>query len=142
MLERLVYCSKARGPTTSLLFISQIVGVSQRNNARDDLTGALAISDGWFLQVIEGLPHRVNNLLARLQADTRHEEIEILQRLPIRTRLFDDWTMAAARITPDLGPRLVALVNGCRISPDAAVEGLREIVALGREIEDLALQGE
>ena len=53
-LERLVYCSRARIDTASLQVIAEILGVSQRNNARDGLTGALAINEGWFLQVLEG----------------------------------------------------------------------------------------
>ena len=53
-LERIVYCSRARIDTTSLQAIAEILGVSQRNNAREGLTGALAVNDGWFLQVVEG----------------------------------------------------------------------------------------
>jgi hypothetical protein len=130
ILERVVYCSTASGPTESLLFISQILGVSERNNARDELTGALAVSDGWFLQVIEGLPHRVDHLLARLEADRRHKNIEILQRRPIAARLFTNWSMVSVRVTPDLGPALLRLIDECRVSPDAAIAGLLEILAL------------
>jgi len=134
-LERLVYCSRAVGPTNSLLFISQILGVSQRNNTKDELTGALAVSDGWFLQVIEGLPHRIDNLLARLEVDRRHTDIEIIQRRPIAARLFADWSMVSIRVTPDLGSTLVKLVDECRVAPDGAIAGLLEIIAIEQERE-------
>ena len=130
-LERVVYCSKAVGPTESLLFVAQILGVSQRNNARDELTGALAVCDGWFLQVIEGLPHRIDNLMDRLAGDTRHKALEILQRRPVAARLFAEWTMVSSRITPSLGPDICGLIDDCRVSPDAAVAGLLEILASG-----------
>ncbi len=41
-LERIIYCSQARVPTSSLLVIADIPAVSQRNNVGDGLSGALA----------------------------------------------------------------------------------------------------
>jgi hypothetical protein len=131
-LERLVYCSRARVDTASLQAISEVLGVSQRNNARDGLTGALAINDGWFLQVIEGPPHAIDGLLRRLTADPRHTDIEILSRRSVKGRLFPDWSMVAARITPDIGPQLQRLIDECRASPEAAVDALLRIV-VGRK---------
>lgn len=127
-LERVVYCSQATVPTDSLLVIAEILAVSQRNNDRDHLTGALAINDGWFLQVIEGPKDALDRLLKRLDADPRHKAVEILQRQPITDRLFDAWSMASARITPGLRADLVALVNECRTSPQAAILGLLQLV--------------
>ena len=128
-LERLVYCSRACIDTTSLQAISEILGVSHRNNAREGLTGALAINDGWFLQVIEGPAPAIDALLRRLADDPRHAEIEVLSRRPVSGRLFPDWSMVAARITPDIGPQLQRLIDECRTSPEAAVDALLRIVA-------------
>ena len=127
-LERLVYCSKARIDTGSLQAISEILGVSQRNNIRDGLTGALAVNDGWFLQVVEGPGPALDSLLRRLSGDERHGELELLSRRPVSGRLFRDWTMVAARITPDIGPQLQRLIDQCRVSPEAAVDALLRIV--------------
>ena len=127
-LERLIYCSKATVPTNSLALLTDILAVSQRNNERDHLTGALAISDGWFLQVIEGSPQNLDRLLARLEADSRHARLEVLQRRKVRVRLFEKWSMASARITPALGQDLVHLIDECRVNPDAALLGLFDIV--------------
>ncbi|MCS6624954.1 BLUF domain-containing protein [Roseibacterium beibuensis] len=128
-LERLVYCSRARIDTASLQAISELLGVSQRNNVRDGLTGALAVNDGWFLQVIEGPTSALDRLLRRLAEDARHTEIEILSRRPVSGRLFPDWSMVAARITPDIGPHLKRLIDECRVAPEAAVDALLRIVA-------------
>ena len=128
-LERLVYCSRAGVDTGSLQVIAELLGVSQRNNARDGLTGALAVNDGWFLQVIEGPPHAIDALLKRLGDDPRHTELEVLSRRAVSGRLFPDWAMVAARITPAVGPQLQRLINECRVSPEAAVDALLRIVA-------------
>lgn len=128
-LERVVYCSKSNVPTDNLLVISEILAVSDRNNRRDDLTGALAINDGWFFQVIEGPTPALDNLLRRLQSDKRHRDFVVLQRREIKTRLFGDWSMTSERITPAIGADLAALINECRSNPDDAVAGLLRIVS-------------
>lgn len=127
-LERLVYCSRACIDTASLQAISELLGVSQRNNVRDGLTGALAVNDGWFLQVIEGPGTALDRLLRRLAEDSRHADVEVLSRRPVSARLFPDWSMVAARITPDVGPQLKRLIDDCRVTPEAAVDALLRIV--------------
>lgn len=127
-LERLVYCSRALVNTDSLQGISEILGVSQRNNTRDGLTGALAVNDGWFLQVVEGQASALDRLLRRLEADPRHTELVVLSRRSISGRLFSDWSMVAARITPEIGPGLTRLINECRAMPEGAVDALYRIV--------------
>lgn len=127
-LERLVYCSRACVDTASLQSISEILGVSQRNNVRDGLTGALAVNDGWFLQVIEGPSAALDALLRRLADDPRHTDVDVLSRRSVSGRLFPDWSMVAARITPDIGPQLQRLIDDCRVTPEAAVDALLRIV--------------
>ena len=134
VLERLVYCSRARIDTASLQAISEILGVSQRNNARDGLTGALAINDGWFLQVLEGSTPAIDSLLRRLAGDPRHADVEVLSRRPVSGRLFADWSMIATRITPEIRPELRHLIDECRVAPEAAVDALLRIVA-GRKAD-------
>lgn len=128
-LQIMVYCSRATVPTSSLLVISDILAVSQRNNARDNLTGALAICDDLFLQVIEGPSSAIDGLLRRLNVDSRHRNIEILIREPAQIRLFCTWSMASSRITPELGPELVRLIQECQDEPKMAVAALRKIIS-------------
>ena len=133
-LERLVYCSRARIDTASLQAIAEILGVSQRNNACDGLTGALAINEGWFLQVLEGPGAAIDSLLRRLAEDPRHTDVEVLSRRPVSGRLFREWSMIAARITPEVSPQLRGLIDECRLAPEAAVDALLRIVA-GRRVD-------
>ena len=77
-LERLVYESTATGTTGSIINLAVILAESQRNNDRDELTGALAAHDDRYIQVIEGPASALDNLLRRLEGDPRHRNIVIL----------------------------------------------------------------
>ena len=130
ILEQLLYASTATGRTDSLLNMATILGESQRNNARDGLTGVLAAHDDRFIQVIEGSPGALDGLLRRLAPDPRHRDIVILERRPIAARRFDGWTMASSRIGPEAGPVLDRLMA----TPEASAA---EIVALLHEAIDV-----
>ena len=127
-LERVLYGSTATGRTDSLMNVAAILGESQRNNDRDGLTGALAAHDGRYLQVIEGPADVLDGLLRRLDQDPRHTDIRVLERAPIESRSFADWSMAATRITPALEATLNDLVDNPAADPGRAVSMLREAV--------------
>lgn len=110
VLERLIYVSRATRSQDSLLALAEILAVSRRNNARDGLTGGLAAHDGRYVQVVEGARAPLDGLMARLAADLRHEGLTILDRRIVEGRAFGQWSMASARITPDLADALDALM--------------------------------
>ena len=126
-LERIVYISRARGDADSLLMQVDILATSQRNNARDDLTGALMIHDGRFLQGLEGAAQDLDRLMTRLAADRRHEAVTIMQRTPIAERSFAGWAMASVRVTPALEETLRATVDGAG-APQQTVERMQDAV--------------
>ncbi len=128
-LERLLYASIATGRTDSLLNMATILAESDRNNARDGLTGALAAHDGQYLQVVEGQPEVLDSLLRRLESDPRHKDIRLIDRIPIAHRRFEGWTMASSRIGPEMAPALDRLLA----NPETFVT---EIVALLRDALD------
>lgn len=117
-LQRLIYRSTATGSTGSLLNMATILAESQRNNDRDGLTGALAAHDGMFLQVLEGAPSTLDQLLQRLERDPRHKDIVVIDRSTIEARLFGRWAMASARFSPALTPSLDALMADPTGSPE------------------------
>lgn len=131
ILEQIVYGSLATGRTDSLLNAATILAESQRNNDRDGLTGALAAHEGRYVQVLEGAPAALDNLLRRLTTDPRHRDIEIFGRTPIAARRFAGWSMANARITPDLAPALSAVMAGTPPSAEQLVALLTEAAAPG-----------
>lgn len=127
-LERLIYASRATRPTDSLLNLSEILAVSHRNNQRDGLTGALAVHQGRFIQVIEGGRDALDGLLNRLRSDERHSDIEVLDRRPVTARTFTDWTMGSARITPELDQALSTLMADSGVSPERTVALMKAAV--------------
>ena len=129
-LQRLVYRSTATGSTTSLLNLVAILGESQHNNARDELTGALASHGGRYLQVIEGAPATLDGLLRRLERDPRHKDIKLLERDTITTREFGPWAMANAVVTPEAAPVLEDLMASDVPSAALIVEALKAAVTL------------
>lgn len=91
MLHRVIYASEAVGATgLSTLSVAQILGASQHNNRRDDLTGCLMIHQGHILQALEGKRADLDRLMRRLLADPRHTGLKILVDEPIRERRLTD----------------------------------------------------
>ena len=127
-IDRLVYRSTSTRPTQALVSLAELLGESQRNNARAGLTGALAAHNGKFLQVLEGDPGQLDILQRRLANDPRHRDIVVLDRRPTDTRLFDDWSMASATITPALAPELDALMAEAQPSASRLIGLMLEAV--------------
>lgn len=109
-LERLIYQSVETGCTGSLLNMATILGVSQRNNDRAGLTGALGSHAGRFVQVLEGDTEALDRLMRRLVDDPRHRSIVIIDRKPVEARIFGAWSMASARFDPSQAARLDLLM--------------------------------
>ncbi len=128
-LERIVYASTATGSTGSLVNMVAILAESQRNNARDGLTGALAAHDERFIQVLEGPGQTLDGLLRRLEGDPRHRNIVVLDRRPIGERMFGDWAMANARFDPAKAEALARLTDSVEAPADEIVRLMREAVA-------------
>jgi hypothetical protein len=129
-LERVVYGSRATSPhAEAMMNLVQVLAVSQRNNARDEITGALALSRGRFFQAIEGRPGDLDRLLARLQADPRHEAVDVVDRRPIDARLFGEWAMVAPTVTPGRAAEIDRVVEMGGANPDEAVRLLHDLVS-------------
>ena len=91
MLHRVIYASEAVGATgASTLSIAQILGVSERNNRRADLTSCLMFHDGHILQAMEGSRADLDRLLRVLLVDPRHTGMRILVDLPVSERMLDE----------------------------------------------------
>ena len=98
MLIRLTYASRTAG-VLSPLDVKDIVRASQRNNAKLGVTGALMLSNGIFLQCLEGDHLVVNALYHRILLDGRHTEPAVLNFSEIDQRLFTGWSMGLVTTT-------------------------------------------
>jgi Sensors of blue-light using FAD len=98
MLIRLIYASRSAG-VLSPIDVKDIVRSSQRNNAKLGVTGALMLSNGIFLQCLEGDHLVVNALYHRILLDARHREPAILSYAEIEQRLYGAWSMGLVTTT-------------------------------------------
>jgi hypothetical protein len=89
VLHRVIYASEAVGATgVSTLSIAQILGASEMNNRRDDITSGLMFHRGHIVQAMEGRRADLDRLMRRLLADRRHTGLRILLDAPISQRLL------------------------------------------------------
>ena len=91
MLHRVIYASEAVGATgVSTLSVAQILGHSESNNRRDQITSCVMFHQGHILQAIEGTRNDIDRLLRRLLTDPRHSGVRILVDTPIAARGLGD----------------------------------------------------
>jgi hypothetical protein len=73
--------------------VNEIFAVSERNNRRDAITGALIVTDDYFVQLLEGGRLAVSQRMVRIARDHRHEDIEFIPTKAVLHRLFTGWTL-------------------------------------------------
>lgn len=76
MIERIVYVSRA-APGIGLREAYDIIRTAHNRNRQHNLTGALILIDGHFLQVLEGDAWQVRERFARIATDPRHSHVEV-----------------------------------------------------------------
>lgn len=74
--------------------IVKIVNSARKNNPKLGVTGILCFDNKFFIQWIEGPRDNINKLFQVISADSRHENITILEYCYIHARHFEDWSMA------------------------------------------------
>lgn len=92
-VEQLVYVSRSVRSVNSAIGMSDILAEARPNNARDGITGCLTAIDGRFVQIIEGQPDKLDDLINRLLRDERHTELRVLERRTVAERAFPQWDM-------------------------------------------------
>ena len=98
--HQLIYTSYASSGLTPE-GLRSILESSQRNNARDQITGILLHSGDQFLQVIEGPGPAIERLHRVITADTRHEGMRTVLAHDVRQRDFGQWAMAVRELPPE-----------------------------------------
>lgn len=89
--KRLIYRSQPFGFDKSVL--AGILSAARRNNPRLGITGALICRHDVYLQLIEGPAEAIDALYARIVADDRHTNVELLLTEDVDARLFPAWAM-------------------------------------------------
>lgn len=125
-LEHLVYLSKAR-PGLSAVDVRAILGSAQVKNRRRDVTGFLLYSGRHFVQVLEGRPAELNELVRAIETDERHAGLHVLDRHPIRHRRYGAWAMGFTESLDD-ADELDRLFEGAKLDA-ARIGGILERAA-------------
>ena len=98
-LRRLVYYSKnnmkPRGEAL-IADLKQILASAVRINSERGITGGLVFNRRYFCQVLEGEHATVLQTFARINRDPRHEDVVMVEMVPITERLFGAWSMGYA----------------------------------------------
>ncbi len=102
MLIRVIYISKAAVTQTAEITQS-ILQQAQPNNQARGITGVLCQGQGVYLQALEGERSVVTQLYARIYADKRHSDVEMIHCESIAQRRYENWSMAHVSLS-DLDP--------------------------------------
>lgn len=115
---RLVYRSHSRIPADQRRAgLAEIFDVARTNNRRMHVTGALLVTDHYFVQTLEGDEAQVRALFARISADERHSEVTVVSESVPGSRVFSKWAMA--RVSADGGADIPLHTSDGRISAAA-----------------------
>jgi hypothetical protein len=77
----------------SFLGLMRLLYHSYLRNTSMGITGALIFENNRFGQVIEGPRAQIEDLWEKIQRDTRHKNIHLIDSRPIDQRSFSKWTM-------------------------------------------------
>jgi hypothetical protein len=78
--------------------VEAILRTARAANALDGITGLLVFNGTHFMQVVEGAPHAIDDLIDRLRRDRRHSGLEVRDEREIAERFFPHWTMELVRV--------------------------------------------
>ncbi len=73
-------------------------------NTQNDITGMLCEGQGVYWQALEGQRSKVTGLYARIHADPRHKDLELLHCENITERRYRRWSMARVSLS-DVDPQ-------------------------------------
>ena len=99
-LKTLTYTSLARLDLAEGDLLD-ILAVARDLNALEGISGLLIFNGTHFLQVLEGSPGALDDLLGRLRRDRRHSGLEVREERLIEERSFPDWSMQLIKVKSD-----------------------------------------
>lgn len=79
--------------------IEAIHRTARESNALEGITGLLIFNGTHFLQIIEGAPNAIDDLVERLRRDPRHSGLEVREERTVDHRSFPDWSMELVRVS-------------------------------------------
>ncbi|CAN5569380.1 hypothetical protein BH11PSE7_BH11PSE7_25460 [soil metagenome] len=99
MIFQIIYSSEASMPMQTG-DLDELLDRARRSNAASGITGALVYAEGVFLQILEGGEAQVQDLMAKIRRDVRHESVIVLRESEVSSATFGNWKMAYVSATP------------------------------------------
>ncbi len=96
-MKQAIYVSQPFGFDKAML--AGILSQARRNNARNDITGALICRRDMYVQMIEGPDAAIDALIQRIAADDRHTNVRMLLSEETDERMFPEWAMLDDDVT-------------------------------------------
>ena len=133
---RLIYVSQAASPLTGTLTAS-ILRTAHAWNTEHQVTGVLCQGQDKFLQVLEGERGKVTSLYARIHADPRHKNLELIHCESIVERRYGEWSMAHVLLSEADPQTKIDWPDFDPYSPSGLLVMARidELIAQGRVLE-------
>lgn len=80
-----------------------LLETARNNNSKQHISGLLLYDDfGTFIQAIEGKRSRIEALYAKIKADSRHENVNLLSKKVVNQRSFSNWHMGFRSLDNEL----------------------------------------
>ena len=94
-MSQLIELTYVSEPAQSMSFLGlmRLLYHSYSNNQALGITGALIYENNKFGQVIEGLEKDIEALWQKIQKDSRHKNVRLIEFKRISERSFSKWTM-------------------------------------------------
>jgi hypothetical protein len=96
-MNRLLYVSRCaleeKGATRDAK-VRDVAAQAARRNAAAMLSGSLLYVNDSFVQVLEGPAHAVEQTFEAICCDFRHDDVKLIDLVPIKERIFPEWSMA------------------------------------------------
>ena len=99
MTYQIIYSSEASTPMQTD-DLEELLGHSRRSNGAKGITGARVYAEGIFMQILEGDRTKLQDLMAKIRKDVRHETVIVLRECEIPSKVFGNWKMAYVGATP------------------------------------------
>lgn len=81
--------------------LDALLDTARVKNKELNISGMLLFVNDIFIQVLEGEDEKVDALFRKIGMDPRHKSVLKLYDEKIEERLFDDWSMAFKKSTPE-----------------------------------------
>lgn len=91
--------------------IEQLLFQIRKKNKELSITGILLLIQGKFVQYIEGETPEIDKVYEKIKVDSRHNELLLLDSGELKTRQFENWSMAYKKIGDDQVKEILGYTN-------------------------------